>query len=530
MSRNMSAAADRSSEADSAQKESSAGVTDYGVGYVSSGGGDGVYARDLEAGGSLFAKLQRLAGRFGVEQRGIERVPAAEQTDKSIIQVGTLWFSANMVVSSFAIGALALPVFGLGFVDSALTIIFINFLGVLPVCFFSTFGPHFGLRQMVLSRFWFGYWGVKLIAVFNVLACTGWSAVNVIVGAQFFHAVNGNMPGWAGVVTIAAATLVICTFGYRVVHAYERWSWVPMFVMFLVVLGTFAARGGPGGVGSGFDSLLPLASGPRETGAVLSFAASVFGFATGWTSYAADYTVYQPASRPRRLVFLCVFVGLFAALCFTELLGAAVATAMARDPAYAAAYRDAHVGGLLAEVLVPRLGRFGEFCIVLLGLSIVGNNCPNAYSVSLTLQVLSARTQRVPRFLWTFAGTCAYVAVAIPGYAHFESTLESFMLVIAYWLAVYEGIALSEHFFFRRGFAGYRPEDYATPSRLPPGLAAVVAFCAGAAGAALGMSQHWYTGPIGTLCGGDVGFELAFVFAGITYTALRPFEKAHFKR
>jgi purine-cytosine permease-like protein len=67
-----------------------------------------------------------------------------------------------MVVSSFAIGALAIPIFGLGFVDTALTILFINLMGIMPVCFFSTFGPRFGLRQMVLSRFWFGWYGVKL--------------------------------------------------------------------------------------------------------------------------------------------------------------------------------------------------------------------------------------------------------------------------------------------------------------------------------------------------------------------------------
>lgn len=67
-----------------------------------------------------------------------------------------------MVVSSFAIGALAHPVFGLGFVDGLLTIFFINILGILPVCFFSTFGPRFGMRQMILSRFYFGYYGVKV--------------------------------------------------------------------------------------------------------------------------------------------------------------------------------------------------------------------------------------------------------------------------------------------------------------------------------------------------------------------------------
>lgn len=67
-----------------------------------------------------------------------------------------------MVVSSFAIGVLAVPIFGLGFVDGVLTIFFINLLGVTPVAFFSTFGPKFGMRQMILSRFFFGYYGVKV--------------------------------------------------------------------------------------------------------------------------------------------------------------------------------------------------------------------------------------------------------------------------------------------------------------------------------------------------------------------------------
>lgn len=67
-----------------------------------------------------------------------------------------------MTVSTFALGALAQPVFGLGFVDAALTVVCINVLGILPVSFFSTFGPRFGLRQMVLSRFFFGFYVLKL--------------------------------------------------------------------------------------------------------------------------------------------------------------------------------------------------------------------------------------------------------------------------------------------------------------------------------------------------------------------------------
>ena len=116
----------------------------------------------LLAGDSFSAKMQRLAVKFGVEARGIERVPEDERTDKSTFKVGTMWCAANMVVSSFAIGVLAIPVFQLGFIDSVLTIFFINLLGITPVAFFSTMGPKFGMRQMILSRFYFGYYGVKL--------------------------------------------------------------------------------------------------------------------------------------------------------------------------------------------------------------------------------------------------------------------------------------------------------------------------------------------------------------------------------
>ncbi|KAK2596973.1 hypothetical protein N8I77_012851 [Diaporthe amygdali] len=446
----------------------------------------------------LVARVQDFAGRFGVEQRGIERVLPDERTDTRASKLGTLWMSANMTVSTFALGALAQPVFGLGFVDAALTIIFINILGIIPVCFFSTFGPRFGLRQMVLSRFYFGYYGVKLIAIFNILACLGWSSVNVIVGAQLLAAVNPGphaLPGWAGILVISLSTLLITTFGYRLVHAYERWSWIPVLVIFCIVAGEFGV--------------------------------------SGWTSMAADYAVYQPETRSRRSVFCWTFGGLIFPLVFTELLGTAVMTASVLDQGYADAYETNHIGGVLAKVLVPPLGGFGKFCLVVLALSIIANNCPNIYSVSLSLQVLARQTERIPRFVWPAVATAVYVAISIPGYGNFEVVLENFMLVIGYWLAIYEGIALTEHFVFRRK-CGYAVEDYATPGRLPPGFSALCAFLIGVMGAVLGMAQVWYTGPIGRLCGaefgGDVGFELAFGFSAVAYLALRSVERLKFRR
>jgi NCS1 nucleoside transporter family len=351
--------------------------------------------------------------------------------------------------------------------------------------------------------------------------------VNVIVGAQLFNAVNPKMPGWAGILVIAAATFLVTLFGYKIVHTYERYSWIPCFIIFLIVLGEFAR--------SGQFNNIPMGVGKSEAGAILSFSASVFGFATGWTSYAADYTVYQPVNSSRKSVFIWTWVGLAFPLLFTEMLGCAVASALASETntTFSDAYEASGIGGLLKETLAP-LGKFGSFCLVILALSIIANNCPNIYSVSLSLQLLARVSQRVPRFIWTFIGTCVYVAIAIPGYSHFESVLENFMLLIAYWLAIYEGISLSEHIIFRKGFTGYQPENYLNKNKLPPGFAAITAFLFGVMGAVLGMAQVWFTGPIGKLCGtqygGDVGFELAFTFAAISYIVLRTLELKHFGR
>lgn len=363
-----------------------------------------------------------------------------------------------------------------------------------------------------------------------MLACIGWSSANSIVGAQLIVAVNSDVPGAVGIVIIAICTLVITFFGYKVVHAYEFWSWIPTFIIFLIVLGVFAH--------SGDFYNVPWEVGTAEMGSVLSFGATVYGFATGWTSYAADYTVYQPSNRSRFWIFFSTAVGLLFPLLFVEMLGVAVMTATGindGDNKYAAGYAESGTGGLLGAVLFGPLGGFGKFCVVILALSIIANNCPNIYSVSLTLMVLARWTRKVPRFIYTIIATGVYIAIAIPGYSHYETVLTNFMDFIGYWLAIYEGVAITDHFVFKRGFGGYNPEIYDQPDKLPPGIAAVFAFCCGVAGMVTGMSQTWWVGPIALHAGeapfgGDVGFELGFAFAAVGYLITRPIEMRYFGR
>jgi hypothetical protein len=54
-------------------------------------GDDGaVHAETFIIGDSWYAKAQRFATKFGVEARGIERVPSDERTDAGMSKIGTL--------------------------------------------------------------------------------------------------------------------------------------------------------------------------------------------------------------------------------------------------------------------------------------------------------------------------------------------------------------------------------------------------------------------------------------------------------
>src|SRR6266851_4626804 len=251
----------------------------------------------------------------GIETHGIERVSPTTRTHVRILDNFTMWLSANLVISTIALGALANLAFGLGFWDGLAVIIIFNALGVLPVAFFSTLGPKLGLRQMTISRFSFGWVGGIIMALFNVAATLGWSAVNVIVGAQLVVALSGGaIPLWVGIVAIAILTTLVSIYGYRYVHNYERYAWIPMAIMFAIILVIAATH---------FRAIPAQNSGLAEVAAFITFGGAIFGFATGWSSYAADYNVNQPEDTPSSRVFWLTFLGLFIPMVLLETLGMA---------------------------------------------------------------------------------------------------------------------------------------------------------------------------------------------------------------
>ncbi|MBV8884324.1 MAG: cytosine permease [Chroococcidiopsidaceae cyanobacterium CP_BM_RX_35] len=445
----------------------------------------------------------------GIEAHGIERVPPERRTDVRIFDNFTLWLSANLVISTVVLGSLAIGVFKLGFWDSVAAIAIFNLLGILPVSFFSTLGPKLGLRQMTISRFSFGWTGAKIMALFNVAACLGWSAVNVIVGGQLVNQITaGVVPGWVGVLIIAALTTYVSLYGYAYVHRYERYAWLPMLFIFSAMFFLSAPN---------FTAVESSASGLIKFAAFMSFGSAVYGFATGWSSYAADYNVNQPETTPSSRVFWLTFLGCYIPCVMLEILGLALTTV----PAF-----NGKMGGELFAAALSPMGIFGNLLLVFLALSIVANNIPNDYSLALSIQVVGGWFQRVNRAVWTLVGSIVYVLIAITSAKSFAQTLEGFLLLVAYWLGPWSIVLVIEHFVFRHG--RYNVDDWNTPSRLPVGWAAITALTIGLFGVYLGAAQEKFVGPIAGLLnqpyGIDIGFELGIIFAGIAYLGLRRIE------
>jgi NCS1 nucleoside transporter family len=443
------------------------------------------------------------------EVTGIERVHEKERLHTQLMDTMWLWWSANTVIATLALGTLN-TFFGLGFWGSTLVIIVFNVLGVLPVAILSTLGPKTGLAQMPLSRFAFGLQGAKLPALFNAFSCLGWNAVNSVIGASLLVTWSGGwIPQWAALIFLTVATSLVSVYGYFVVHRYERIAWLPMFLLFCYIFFVASPH---------FNITLPATvTGMALFASIASFGGAVFGFAVGWATYAADYTRRQPATTPARRVFVYALLGVGLPCILLEILGVLLTTGATGND----------LGTLIAHAIGD--SPLSRLVILLLAFSTIANDVPGDYSFALSIQALGLKVVR--RWILTIVGAVMYLAIAFAISANFNLNLQGFLLLIAYWLGAWCSIVLIEHF-LRKGT--YPVEDYETASKLPVGIAALSALLVGLALAAFGVNQAAvinFEGPLAhALADADIGFPLAIILAGVIYYPLRRWELAKFKR
>ncbi|OCK81554.1 hypothetical protein K432DRAFT_326108 [Lepidopterella palustris CBS 459.81] len=456
----------------------------------------------------------------GIETRGIDRIPEAEKQPPSLLNIFLLWWSLNVHVGVVPLGILG-PEFGLSLNQSVAASVVGTLLGALCTAFTGTLGPKLGMRAIVTSRYSFGWWGAKLCSVLNVLVGGGFAVVNYVVVGQILSAVSDyKMSITVGIVIIAIISYVISVFGFRLIHTFEKYSWIGTFILMCVLIGQAAPHVQPSAPGLDFG--LDLA------GSFLSILAINFSNASGWCSIASDYYCNYPASTKPWKIFALSFWGVVIPTTFSIVIGCCLGNAAvtAAYPPYADAYDNHGLGGLIREVYHP-IG-WSKFCLVMLTFSVLGNNIAINYSSGLSLQLLGHYFHAVPRFIWSLLVAIVIAVLAIAGQQHLSTVVSNFVSLLGYWTVSFTIILLIEDKWFRR-VDGYNLMAWDQPSMLPLGAAAVLALLTGyLAGGVTGMAQTWYIGPIAKKFGGfggDVGIYLSAVLTALTYPIARTIEK-----
>ncbi len=352
-----------------------------------------------------------------VEPTGIEFVTPA-QRHGSPRQLFGLWFSANAEIATWMVGVFAVALYGTSLAGAAAGLIAGNILGFALLGVLATFGPRYGVPQMVASRLAFGRYGNAAPAALSFLAGVGWFAINTVFGAYALETI-AHLPYMFALALMLLAQTVLAVYGYNLIHWFERISAVLLaagFALLGYVTFTRTHWQAP------FNAHAPFAAG-GEIGGIILATALGFSYATGWVPCASDYSRYLAESANPRSIWWYAFAGCALPCIVLEIMGAATVTA---------------VGGVhLADAsptqaIAALLGSTPVATIVLLTvvLGTLTANCMNLYSGAMAALVVKFPDNqwRAPFITGAIFG---FVTACILAAAHTEV-----MLTLAFGLAV----------------------------------------------------------------------------------------------
>ncbi|KAH7160797.1 permease for cytosine/purines, uracil, thiamine, allantoin-domain-containing protein [Dactylonectria macrodidyma] len=450
----------------------------------------------------------------GVEENGIRPVPREERTQTEYSELFTVFFTCLLCVLPLPTGALGTAVYGLKLRDVSLIIILFNIITCIPPAFIGIGGVQTGMRQMVQARYSFGLFFGIVPLLLNAGTVTGFTLIGSIVSGQAIAAVNegAHISVNVGIGIVCSLSFVTALLGYRAIHVWQRWQWLPNLIGIVIAVGC-----------GGKHLVNQVEAGPATVKSVIGYGSLMAGYFMTFGGTASDFTTYHSPNTSNLKVFTYVYLGLLTPSTPLLILGAAIGGAIPNVDAWQAAWDSYGIGGVLAEMLQPA-GGFGKFVLVILALSVVGNMVLSNYSVALCLQMLVPIFARVPRFVFIFLTMAIMVPMAIYAAAEWATSLENFLSVIGYWAGCFDAVVIEELVVFRKmDYTTFDPRIWNKWRRLPPGFAAIGASLVSLVVVIPSMNTTWYTGPIGEHIG-DVGFEVAFVVTALAYYPLRSLE------
>jgi NCS1 nucleoside transporter family len=439
-----------------------------------------------------------------VEPGGNEPIPAAERHGRPL-QLFWTWTSPNMEFATIFVGVLAVLVFGLTFWQAVAAFLVGNVLASVAHGILSARGPALGVPQMVLGRAAFGYRGNVLPAgLLTVTAGFGWFAVNSVSAAFALNTLTG-LPAALCLVVIVLVQVAIGALGHNLVHAFERYAFPVLAVIFVIGAVIILTRSDPG--------VVPADGGTGGVGGFLLTVGAVFGYTAGWSPYAADYTRYLPAGTSRRATGLAAGLGLFVSCTVLMTAGAASVSAAIGAGLNSENPTENYVGVLPAWL--------AALTLLAIALGAVAANALNIYSGAMAFLCLGFD---IP-LRWARAATAAVFGVigfvvALIALGDAAASYEGFLLVIVYWMGPWLGVVLTD-MYLRRGPVSLDllyDRGYRNPS-------GVIAMLVGiAVSVPLFANQTLFTGLVPRVFPGvgDIAFFVGFAIAAALYAALFP--------
>jgi len=432
-----------------------------------------------------------------VEPGGAEFIPLHERHGKPL-QLFWTWTSPNLEFATVFVGVLAVAGFGMGFWQAVLAIVIGTAAGAVAQGVLSARGPEHGVPQMVLSRLGFGYRGNILPAGLNsITAGIGWFAVNSVSGTFALNTLT-HMPKWLCLVIIVAAQLVIAFFGHNLVHAFERYAFPLLALIFLVATVWILSKSHPG------------AAAHPIPGAFLLTTGAVFGYAAGWNPYAADYTRYFPPGTSKKAIGWWSAAGLFISCVILEIAGAGSATA-------------ASAAASLTDPTTTFTGHLptamADLTLLAIAVGAIAANVLNIYSGAMSFVATGIRLPLALRraIVALVFGAIGFV-VALTGLHDAGARYTNFLLIIAYWIAPWLAVVFCDQFLYRR--RSLSEEEGLLFNKHYSNWAGPVAMLTGVVVSVwLFSNQTEYIGVVPTHVPavGDITFEVGFVITAVIY-------------
>ncbi len=437
-----------------------------------------------------------------VEPGGSERVADVDRHGRPRNLFWT-WTSPNMEFATVFVGVLAVEVFGLTFGQAVAAILLGNVLAGAAHGVLSARGPMAGVPQMVLGRLAFGYRGNILPSgLMTITSGFGWFAVNSVSASFALSSLTGASPVlW--LVVVVLVQVAIAYLGHNLVHAFERWTFPVLTVVFLVGAVIVLAHSDPG--------FVPAGGGTGGLGGFLLTVGAVFGYTAGWTPYAADYTRYLPETVSRWATGLAAGVGNGLACTVLMIVGAASVSAAAGAGVTSDNPTTAYVG------VLP--GWLAALTLIAIAIGAVAANVLNIYSGAMAFLSMGipVHMRRARAYVALAFGVVGFL-IALVALGDAAESYENFLLVIVYWIGPWLGVMFADQWLRRDRI----PLDllYDRSYRNPAGVIAMVAGIV--ISVVLFSNQTLFTGLVPRIAPeiGDITFLVGIVLAAGLYVVL----------